>query len=185
MTARADLGALIDVQRVARDHPQASGELGFKLAESRQAAPVALDRHDLRPRVEQGTGQSARTGPDLIDALPYKRARNCRDPRQQLAVENEILPQRLGRLEPVAGDHIPERFSGGLRRDRVGHPQLNRYAAHSIAIRIAAAIARGSARSWPAMSNAVPWSGDARTIGSPSVMLTPSSKCKAFRGISA
>jgi hypothetical protein len=42
----------------------------------------------------------------------------------------------------------------------------------SAAIRIAAAIGRGSARSWPAMSNAVPWSGAVRTIGRPSVMLT-------------
>ena len=36
-----------------------------------------------------------------------------------------------------------------------------------------------------AMSNAVPWSGDVRTNGSPSVTLTPSSKATVLNGISA
>ena len=41
------------------------------------------------------------------------------------------------------------------------------------------------ARPVPAMSNAVPWSGAVRTIGSPSVTLTASSKWIALTGISA
>ena len=37
----------------------------------------------------------------------------------------------------------------------------------------------------PAMSRAVPWSGEVRTNGKPSVTLTPPSKSSAFSGISA
>ena len=44
----------------------------------------------------------------------------------------------------------------------------------------------GSALPVPAMSSAVPWSGDVRTKGNPSVILTPPvSKSTVFSGISA
>ena len=43
----------------------------------------------------------------------------------------------------------------------------------------------GSAAFLPAMAKAVPWSGEVRTSGRPSVMLTPSSKCSVLIGISA
>jgi hypothetical protein len=43
----------------------------------------------------------------------------------------------------------------------------------------------GLARPVPAMSNAVPWSGDVRMNGRPSVTLTASSNARVFAGISA
>src|SRR5690606_11778285 len=43
----------------------------------------------------------------------------------------------------------------------------------------------GSAIPLPAMSSAVPWSGDVRTNGSPSVTLTPPSTSSVLIGISA
>ena len=51
--------------------------------------------------------------------------------------------------------------------------------------RIAAIIAPGWASRCPAMPKAVPWSGEVRMIGRPSVTFTPSSKSSALIGISA
>ena len=42
-----------------------------------------------------------------------------------------------------------------------------------------------SAMPWPAMSKAVPWSGEVRTMGKPSVTLTPPEKSSVLIGISA
>ena len=104
-----------------------------------------------RLRLEQGAGQAAGAGADLINPLAVQRAGNRGDPREQLPVEDEILAERLARAEPVPGDDVAQRL--GARGSRgVGARAI----AHSAAMRIAAAIGRGSARSWPAMSNAVP-----------------------------
>src|SRR5690625_4929309 len=42
----------------------------------------------------------------------------------------------------------------------------------------------GDAFPWPAILNAVPWSGDVRTIGSPAVKFTPDSKASVLNGTS-
>src|SRR4029079_6077873 len=102
-----------------------------------------------------------------------------RDPREQLPVEDEVLAQRLACAEAVPGDDPAQR----LRLVAQGVSLRN--SALVAAIRIAAAIGRGSARSCPAISNAVPWSGAVRTIGRPRVTLTASWKCSALIGISA
>ena len=52
----------------------------------------------------------------------------------------------------------------------------------SMAVKMAARIERGSAWSRPAISKAVPWSGEVRTTLSPAVKLTPSSKERALKG---
>ena len=58
-------------------------------------------------------------------------------------------------------------------------------AASRAARRIAAIRLAGSARPLPAMSKAVPWSGEVRTNGRPSVTLTAWSKASVLIGISA
>lgn len=63
-------------------------------------------------------------------------------------------------------------FGGHAARMR-GRPASHRRAASSAANVIAAIKLDGSAIPLPAMSNAVPWSGDVRTIGKPSVTFTP------------
>ena len=122
--------------------PSAGWQRRFR-ASGGEAAPVALDGDDLGAGAEQGSGQAARAGADLIDALALERARHARDPVEQLLVEDEILAQRLRRAEAVARDHFAQRrkvwsagraFTRGSRR------------AHSPAVRIAAIIAPGSAR---------------------------------------
>ena len=67
------------------------------------------------------------------------------------------------------------------------HAEANAHAGPPIrsAIRSAAIRLVGSARFCPAMSKAVPWSGEVRTIGRPSVMFTPLAMSSVFSGISA
>jgi len=171
----SNLGALVNLQRVAFDHAQLSGEQCFEFGQRGEAAVITLDRDDLGPGIEQGVGQPAGAGADFIDGLAGEIAGNRGNLGEQLAVEDEVLAERLARGKPVAGDDRAKRL--------VIHAG-QRNATALAATRSAAAIARGSARSCPAMSNAVPWSGAVRTIGRPSVMLTPSSKCSVFNGIS-
>src|SRR5687768_5714585 len=179
MGAVAGLGALVDAHRVAFDDLEALRIFLLELGQGRPTAAIALDRDDVRSGVEQRPSQSAGAWPDLIDSLAVQRSRNGGDPRQQLPVENEILAERLASLETVASDDVTQRLGRAL------HSVGDRWTPHSAASRIAAAMARGSAWSCPAMSNAVPWSGAVRMIGRPSVTLTPSSKCSAFNGIRA
>ena len=54
----------------------------------------------------------------------------------------------------------------------------------SAASRIAAIIELGRAIPFPAISKAVPWSGEVRTNGRPSVTFTPWSKAWSFSGMS-
>ena len=58
-----------------------------------------------------------------------------------------------------------------------GH-RVNRSASLTAAMRLA-----GLARPFPAISKAVPWSGEVRTNGRPSVTLTPSSKASVLTGM--
>ena len=62
------------------------------------------------PASSKALGQPARARADLIDGLAIERARNRRDPRQQLPVEDEILAERLACLEPVPGDDVAQRL---------------------------------------------------------------------------
>ena len=85
-------------------------KLCLQLGERRDAAPVALDRDDRRAGIEQRAGQAAGAGADFIDRCAFERPGDRGDPRQQLAVEDEILAERLARAEPVAGDDVAQRL---------------------------------------------------------------------------
>ena len=117
---------------------------------SGQIAAVALDSNHRRACIEQSAGQPAGPRADFVYLLTGEGAGNRRHAREQLPVENEILSQRLAGAKPMARNDVPERFG------RSAHAVWARRAALWAAIRIAAAIGRGSARSWPAISNAVP-----------------------------
>ena len=142
---------------------------------------VARGRATVRG-LQQRAGQAARPRTHFIDALAVEWPRHPRDAAEQLAVEQEILAERLGCAETVTGDHLPQRRKmTGLHP---AHAKATR-SAHCAAILNAAIIAPGWAWPVPAMAKAVPWSGEVRTIGSPSVMLTPSSKWSVFSGTRA
>ena len=151
------------------------------LAERRQAAFVALDRHDaLRPVHQQRAGQAARAGTDLDHRHVIERAGRARHLAGQIEIEQEILPERLLGLEAVAVDHVAQR-----RQAVLGEVHATDRSAICPAIRSAAIRLSGFAWPLPAMSKAVPWSGEVRMKGRPSVTLTASSKASVFAGISA
>ena len=123
---------------------------------------------------EQRAGEAAGSGADLDDGDACERPRGAGDFAGEVEVEQEILAQRLAGLKPMRRDHVAE------ARQAVGREahRVSRSASLSAAIRLA-----GLATPFPAMSNAVPWSGEVRTNGRPSVTLTPSSKASVLTGI--
>ena len=79
----------------------------MELGQRRDAAAVALDRDDQRSGVQQRSSQAPGPGADFIDALALEAARDRGNARQQLPVEDEVLPKRLARAEAVARDDVP------------------------------------------------------------------------------
>ncbi len=171
----------VDLQRVAGNDGEAAGVTVGNFLQRGQAARVALNGDDtLRARGEQRPGQPAGTGADLDDRDPGKVARRTRDAGGQVEVEEEVLAERLVRGQAMAGDHLAE-------RRQIVHP---RYAAPSFRWSSAASLSAaarldGSAMPLPAMSKAVPWSGEVRTKARPRVTLTVSANARVLAGISA
>ena len=99
-----------------------------------------------------------------------QRARGARDPRGEVEVEQEILSERFAGRQGVLANDLAERRKV-VDRAHAGCAAAMRAASRSAAIRL-----DGLARPLPAMSKAVPWSGEVRMNGSPSVTLTASSK---------
>src|SRR5207302_489628 len=103
---------------------------------------------------------------------------------RQVEIQDEVLPEALPRRYAVPGDYLPQwrqigRIGASLRQ------VADRRAAICAASFSAAIRLSGLATPWPAMSKAVPWSGEVRMNGSPSVTLTAPSKSSVFIGISA
>src|SRR4029079_5786394 len=146
-------GTLIDRQRIALDDPQPMRDLRAELLQGGHASVVPLDGAQLRSGGEQRPREPAGPGPDFIDPLAFHRSRDGGDPRQQLTIQDEVLAKGLARAQPVTGDNLAQRLG------RLAQAVSARSCAECAAIRIAAAIGRGSARSWPAISNAVPLYG--------------------------
>ena len=143
-------GGLVDVERVALDQSKPSVERLPELIQRGKTTAVAFDCGYVCASVEQRASEPARSRPNFINVRVLKRAGDRSDPREELPVEDEVLAKRLVRAEPVSRDHLAQRLGG------IAQAASARSAAFSAAIRIAAAIGRGSARSCPAMSNAVP-----------------------------
>ena len=105
---------LVDAQRIGLDDLELAGELLLQLGERRDAAPVAFHRDHRSPGIEQRAGQPAGTWADLINTRAVERSGDRRDAREQLPVEDEILPERLARAQAMARDDL----SQWLRRRR-------------------------------------------------------------------
>jgi hypothetical protein len=58
---------------------------------------------------QQGAGEAAGTGPDLQHVAGGKIACQPGDASRQVQIEQEVLPERLARREPVRGDHLAQR----------------------------------------------------------------------------
>ena len=79
------------------------------LGERAERAGVALDRdHLARALREQRAGEAARTGADFDHRDALERAASAGDLPGQVEVEQEVLAERLARLEPVRRDHFAQ-----------------------------------------------------------------------------
>ena len=97
---------MIQLQRIAFDHAQLAREGLTQFRQRWKAAAVHLDRRDARTGAQQGAGQTARAGADF-EHLPARQIAGDRgDAVEQLLVEQEVLPQRLGCAEAVTRDDV-------------------------------------------------------------------------------
>ena len=125
-------------------------------------------------------------GPTSITVDAVERAGGAGDAGGEIEVEQEVLPERFLGVESVPADDLAQRRQlVDLRHALAPAPAPARSRPSRAASRSAAIRLDGSARPVPAMSKAVPWSGEVRTNGRPSVTLTASSKASVLIGISA
>src|SRR5690242_17506003 len=139
------------------------------LAERGDRSLIALDRDNARSALrQQRAREPAWPGTDLQHRDAVERTCGARDPTGEIEVEQEVLSEGLAGGKAVPANNLAQ------RRQRVDHvagaiaPAPTRRAASlSAATRLV-----GSARPVPAISKAVPWSGEVRTKGKPRVTFT-------------
>ena len=139
------------------------------LAERRDRPLVALHRNDARRAFgEQRPCEASGAGADFQHCDAVERSGGARDAAGQVEVEQEVLAERLAGGKAVPANDLAQRRQSIDHFAGASAPAPTRRAASlSAAIRLA-----GLARPVPAMSKAVPWSGEVRTKGRPSVTLT-------------
>ena len=93
-------------ERVIFPHGQHAGKRLREFFQRGQAAAVAFDRDDFGASLEKSACQAAGAWADFINGLSRQIAGDSRDPVQQLAIEQEVLAERLARREPVARDNF-------------------------------------------------------------------------------
>src|ERR1700682_2884436 len=176
--ARVKMRAGIKVERVALDHFEPPGISFGKLREGSDTTWVALDRDDTRSTFrEQRAGEPGGGGTHLDHRHTFKRPGRARDAGGQVEVEEEVLSERFPRLQFETADDFAQRREFRHFAATVVSAAARRSASFSAARRLA-----GLARPVPARSNAVPWSGEVRTNGSPSVTLTARSNAIVLIG---
>ena len=173
--AVAEMRPRIEVERIAGDDRRAGRDSARR---SRASAAIARSSRSIAITRRAPAASSARVSPPgpgpistTVDAV--ERAGGARDAAGQIEIEQEILAERFLGGEAVAADDLAQRRQvvdarscASRDRRRLGRA-ASRAASRSAAIRLA-----GSALPVPAMSKAVPWSGEVRTNGRPSVTLT-------------
>ena len=133
-----------------------SGIGGSEVAESRETAPIALDRDDpVCTGAEQRPRQAARAGADLDDGRVIERSGGAGNPAGQIKVEQEILAKPLACGDPVTSDDLAQRRQRRVR-GAASQPAAPRLVASSAASRSAAIRLSARALPCPAIVNAVP-----------------------------
>ena len=117
-------------------------------------------------------GQRSQPRSDLQHGFITTKIRLFDKNPQDIAVDEKVLPECLARTDVEFGKQLTD-----LR-------ERHFVVANCAAMLIAAIIPSGRATPLPAMSGAVPWSGDVRMNGSPSVRFTPLSKAINLNGAS-
>ena len=167
--------ARIEGEGVALDDIETAGIVRGDIRERGNRPYVALDRdHPAGAFGDQRAGQATRSGPDLDHRHAVEPAAGAGDPRGEIEVEQEILAERFSGRELVTADDVPQRWQ---IVDRAHDAAADAAAARSLAASRAASSSAAtrldiSARPVPAISKAVPWSGEVRTNGRPRVTLT-------------
>ena len=144
----------VEDQRVAFDQGQFLR--GEAAAQPRRQIAVDFDGGDLACPLDQQQGQRAQAGADLDNALARPRVDRGDDALDVMRVVQEVLRE------------APSRAVALHQRPADGRSPASRSASARAAIMLPA-----SALPSPARSSAVPWSTEVRTMGSPSVTLTP------------
>ncbi len=153
---------------------ETAGIVRRDLMECRDGASILLDgNYALGAECEQRAGETTRTGTDLEDGDAREHSGRAGDACGKIEVEQEVLSERFPCDELMAADDLAQRrqviqrIAHGVTRRAGASAAASRAARRSAATRLV-----GSARPLPAMSKAVPWSGEVRTKGNPSVTLT-------------
>src|SRR5580700_3578880 len=135
---------------------------------------------------QQRAREAAGSRPDLVHRGARKRFSGAGNALGEIEVEQEVLAEGFFRCETVAANDIAQWRQAvlGAGHDAASEAGLSALASRA-ASRSAATRLVGSARPVPAISKAVPWSGEVRTKGRPSVTLTAWSKASVLIGISA
>src|SRR5690606_10080203 len=171
----------VGLERVAGDDLQPARPVRGNFLQGAEAARVALDRdHALRAMCQQRPRQAPWPGADLDHRRLLQRSGGASDLAGEVEVEQEVLAELFAGAQPEALDHLTQR-----RQAVAAHAGAISRAAISPAIFSAAIRLSGRALPVPAMSKAVPWSGEVRMKGRPSVTLTAVSKASVLAGISA
>src|SRR5262245_17799276 len=171
---RTEERARIEVEGVAGNDLEPPGVACGDLLQRGNRALVALDcDHASRAGHEQGTREPTGAGADFDHLHAFERTRGARDARGEVQIKKEMLSERLFGAKTMPPDHLAERrkvIDGAHARRATGADWARD---DSLAASCRAAIRLvGSARPVPAMSKAVPWSGEVRTNGKPRVTLT-------------
>ncbi len=106
-------------------------------------------------------------GSDFDDGDVFERLGGARDARGQIEIEQEILAEGFFRRETMAADDLAQRRQVIDLRHYFAGTSAGAVADRRAASVSAATRLDGSAVPVPAISNAVPWSGDVRTNGKP------------------
>ena len=180
--ARTSRAPKSTVARIAGDNLEPPGIGRGDIGKRRQAALVLLDGDDAgRTLHEQRSGEAAGPWADLDDGRAFERSRGAGDAAGEIEVEQEILAEAFPRGKPQVADDVAKRRQPVWRAQGVASAFRRIVSAR----RKASIRLRGLALPVPARAKAVPWSGEVRTKGSPSVTLTPVSKASVLTGISA
>ncbi len=87
--------------------------------QGRNAPAVPLDYGDIGPCFQERPRKPAGPGADFVDRFAAQVARDGGNAIKQLTVEKEILAERPFCLEPISGNHIPQRGEGKCHRQSV------------------------------------------------------------------
>src|SRR5205823_7671469 len=138
-------------------------------SECRQRPLIALDCNDPPGAVRQESAcETAGPGADFHDRNACKRPSGAGNACREVEIEQKILAERFLGAQIVSPDHLAQRRQiidrghAGSASAGASALAVSRAASRSAAIRLA-----GLARPVPAISKAVPWSGEVRTNGSP------------------